>query len=137
MSLPEPGCDCTVCRLASRYGPQPFEQYAQQVTTKNGAAMGADTQKLLERCMNACAFYIELHRAEKQTWLDYDEKECLTGVYRNFSDFIQAIGDDNRREMLAEGIGIVNHIFFLLDLHCKEELDKVQDWPAILEEARK
>lgn len=94
-----------------------------------------DIDPNIDRIANAMRFYMHLH-AWKGSVYDSTDEEDLIGINRNYREFIEAVVKDDKREILAEGIGVINHTWFVISKLAGEELDDVQDWEALLDQVQ-
>lgn len=93
-----------------------------------------DIAHMCKRTREAMQFYMELH-ADRQ-WKHQEEGAFIEAVLRNFHDFYKACRENNEREMLAEGIGMINHIAMFLDIYANDEMEKIQAWKPVLQRLR-
>lgn len=92
----------------------------------------SDIDDNLDRVMNAMRFYMHLH-AWKGSVYDSTPAQDLEGVKRNYREFLAAIAHDDEREILAEGIGMINHAWFVIAKLADDELGGVQEWEDLLD----
>lgn len=87
----------------------------------------------VEKVRNAMLFYMHLHDW-KGNPMDDSVEDSIDGVQRNYDEFMTAVLDDDKREILAEGVGLINYAWILLVKLAPEELEGVQDWQSLLSE---
>lgn len=91
-----------------------------------------DIDDNIDRVANAMRFYMHLH-AWKGSAYGTTPEEDLVGVERNYREFLEAVAANDEREILAEGVGVINHLWMALVKLAPDELDGVQDYGALLE----
>jgi predicted house-cleaning noncanonical NTP pyrophosphatase (MazG superfamily) len=109
-----------------------------------------DINSMLHRTLRACEFYMHLHR-DKGGWQDYRSDYCWESIFRNLHEAFkedriagvmlekasleEAMSEEfgetwqaQKREAMAELVGIINHVAILLDIYYKDELEELTDW---------
>lgn len=90
----------------------------------------SDFREMLDACRNGKEFYMELHRSKGD--YEYEYEDLIIALTRNFNDLIKAIINNDKREILAEGLGLSNWADIAVYNLAPFELEKIQDWVPTL-----
>lgn len=83
----------------------------------------------------AMEFRMELHR-EKGGWQDKSFETLYGYLLDNLHDFYLALIRGDEREILNEGVDVINDVMMIIDNMAREELEAIQDWVPVLEQIR-
>lgn len=90
----------------------------------------SEFREMQDMCYHAKAFYMELHRWKGN--FEYARDVLKAAIDRNRDELFEAIDNNNKREILAEGIGLSNWADIAVYNLAIWELEAVQDWVPLL-----
>lgn len=99
--------------------------------------MSQATDQLVRKISRAMQFYLDLHQEEKgDSYKEEDAEALMRGVIRNYCEFVLAVQSSNKREILAEGIGVINHVAMIIENEADDELKALRGWREKLREIK-
>jgi hypothetical protein len=110
-------------------------KYGRSKMTEVPLILRVDIARMCRRTAKAMRFYMELH-TDKGQWQERPQEVFIEGVLRNFHDFYKAYRLGDEREMMAEGIGVINNMAMFLDVYAAGEMQEIQDWQPVLQGLR-
>lgn len=105
-------------------------EYARLNNVPDHREQTAQYEEFTGKLATAMLFYMRLH-VEKGLIIP-DADADFVGVMRNLHEFVKARHEGDEREILAEGIGVMNHVGKMIFAEARGELEAVQDWVPIL-----
>jgi hypothetical protein len=95
------------------------------------------SDQLVRKIARAMQFYLDLHQEEKgDSYKGMHQDLLFFGVERNLEDFAVALDSDNKRQILAEGIGVINHVAMIIENEADDELKALRGWREKLREIK-
>lgn len=91
-----------------------------------------DINPNVEKVKKAMLFYM-LGHSWKGFVYDTDPETDIEGIERNYREFLEAVEAGDEREILAEGIGVINHTWMAIAKLAPDELEAMKNWERILD----